>query len=84
MSSAAAVTIRFDGLDIRLLGPGPFVARSASDKTDDWPFWMVCQADRSRPNGLLNLLRFPTGQMFTSRDAAEAIAAKANAAGEAQ
>lgn len=26
----------------------PFVARSASDKTDDWPFWLV--ADRNGMN----------------------------------
>ncbi len=31
--------------------PGPYIARSASDKTDDWPFWYV-----SGPDGRTNYL----------------------------
>lgn len=62
-----------------LLGPGPYKARSASDKTDDWPFWFVCQADDSRVGGLHNILRFEGSlAMFTSRARAEEIAAHAN------
>lgn len=63
---------------VRLLGPSPYKARSASDKTDDWPFWFVCQADDSRVGGLLNLLRIGDHGMFTSRKAAEWIATQAN------
>lgn len=60
-----------------LAGPGPYRARSASDNTDDWPFWYVCGADGRR-----NVLSFKApayGAVLTSREAAEAIAAKFNA-----
>jgi hypothetical protein len=42
--------IEFAGFTIRHAGPGPYVARSASDKRADWPFWMVVDAAGS--NGL--------------------------------
>jgi hypothetical protein len=35
-----------DGLVVTHRGVAPFVARSASDKTEDWPFWFVCGQDR--------------------------------------
>lgn len=60
--------------DVILLGPGPYTARSASDRTDDWPFWYVTN------NGRTNILRFhshPTA-LFTSRAEAEDIAAHFN------
>jgi hypothetical protein len=31
--------------------PGPYIARSASDKTDDWPAWYV-----AGPDGIQNYL----------------------------
>lgn len=51
--------------------PGPYLARSASDRTDDWPLWYVAGAD-----GRFNGLSFPDQPLakFTSRHAAEAIA----------
>lgn len=55
---------------------GPYIARSASDKTEDWPFWYVT----SESDGRLNCLRFvdyPLA-MFTSKEMALAIAADAN------
>lgn len=57
-----------------LLRRGPYVAKSASEKTEDWPFWYVCG-----PDGI-NCLRFPRepGAVFTSRSAAEWIADDAN------
>ncbi len=55
-------------------GAAPFTARSASDKTDNWPFWYVTD------DGRRNVLRFPNapGAVFTDRQTAEMIAAKAN------
>jgi hypothetical protein len=32
------------GRTIRHTGPGPYVARSASDKDPDWPIWYVADA----------------------------------------
>ena len=60
----------------KLRGDGPFKARSASDKTDDWPFWFVCG-----PDGI-NCLTFPhaPGAVFTERARAEDIAKDANGA----
>lgn len=63
--------------DITLHGPGPYKARSASDKTDDWPFWFVCQHDEARIAGLFNILRIGLA-MFTSKERAQEIAATAN------
>lgn len=34
--------------------PGPYLARSASDKTDDWLFWYIAGPDR-RTNYLTEL-----------------------------
>lgn len=58
-----------------LLGNGPFYARSASDNTDDWPFWYVAGPDKR-----LNVLSFKDqgGAKFTSRKRAEEIAEAAN------
>lgn len=55
---------------------GPYSARSASDRTDDWPFWYVCGAD-----GRSNVLSFSApfyGAVLTTREAAIAIAEKFN------
>jgi len=57
------------------LDPGkPYRARSASDKTDDWPFWYVSGEGDSR-----NVLTLPQGHehkgaVMTSREIAEAVA----------
>lgn len=55
---------------------GPYRARSASDRTDDWPFWYVCG-----PDGRRNVLSFSApyyGAVLTIRPIAEAIAEKFN------
>lgn len=59
----------------RPTAPGPYAARSASDRTGDWPFWYVTN------DGRRNVLSFPGsgGAVLTSRQVAEAIAAKWNA-----
>ena len=64
----------FDG--IRLRGRGPFAARSANDRTDNWPFWYV-----AGPDGRRNVLTFldQPGAVFACREDAEYIAAKGNA-----
>ena len=55
---------------------GPYIARSASDNTDDWPYWYVAGED-GRYNGLI--LRAP-GAKFVDRAAAETIATALNKA----
>ncbi len=69
---------------------GRFYARSASDRTDDWPFWFVADADRDGLNVTNELIvRFvsPTykrdGLPFLTREASEALAAKAQEAADA-
>ena len=59
----------------RLRGPGPYKARSASDNTDDWPFWYV-----AGPDGRLNVLGFTdkSGAIFTDRESAERYAMTGN------
>lgn len=47
--------------------PGPYFARSASDRTDDWPFWFV-------ESGGLNCMSGPGGAVLTSREVAEGLA----------
>jgi hypothetical protein len=63
------------GTRVRLWGSPPFTARSASDRTDDWPIWYVTD------DGRRNVLRFPdkSGAVLTSREDAEEIAKEANA-----
>lgn len=64
-----------------------FFARSASDRTDDWPFWFVADADRDGLNVTNDLIvRFidPTYQRnrlpFLPRVACEVLASKAQEA----
>lgn len=59
----------------RLKGKGPFIARSASSRTDDWPLWYV-----AGPNGVTNVLTFADkpGAMSANRQVAERIAEEAN------
>lgn len=59
-----------------LASPGPYRARSASDRNEEWPFWYVCGAD-----GRLNVLSFGepfAGAVLTTRAGAELAAAKFN------
>ena len=57
---------------------GPFVAKSASKRTDDWPLW--CIGEINNPDK--NVLRMPRENfpdaIFTNRLICEAIAADAN------
>jgi hypothetical protein len=71
------VIVTVNGARFRLwTGTAPFSARSASDRTDNWPFWFV--TDNGRRN-TLNSLDHP-GVVFADRSTCEAIAAAANKA----
>jgi hypothetical protein len=59
-------------IEYRLRGKGPYTARSASDDTDNWPFWYVTN------DGRTNILEFTGGAVFTTRSGAEYIAAEQN------
>ena len=61
-----------------------YYARSASDRTDDWPFWLV--ADRrlggvNQTAEVMDQVGFPRapGQVLCDREIAEHVAARANA-----
>jgi hypothetical protein len=58
--------------EYRLRGKGPYTARSASDNTDEWPFWYVTD------DGRTNILEFPGGRVLTTRERAEKIAKDEN------
>ena len=68
--------IEVEGTQVILRGAGPYIARSASDNTDDWPLWYV-----AGPDGRKNILAFEDKPMarFTDRESAELIAKTANA-----
>lgn len=58
-----------------------YTARSASDKTDDWPYWMVWNGSlnvtgqiRERVSGEMS-----NGRVFVSRIEAEDLSDRANA-----
>ncbi|MNI13643.1 hypothetical protein D3C73_668760 [compost metagenome] len=36
-----SASVVLDGLSIHHTGPGPYVARSASDHNPEWPVWIV-------------------------------------------
>ncbi|MCA0401327.1 MAG: hypothetical protein LCH38_10985 [Proteobacteria bacterium] len=60
-----------------------FFARSASDKTDDWPFWFVARRDQPGRNVLVEAIKiagfeYSGGWTLTCREAAELIAKEAN------
>lgn len=60
-------------------------ARSASDRSGDWPYWMVwngCLNVTSEICDVLGVKRKP-GQVFTDRYSAEWLAEAFNAWGEA-
>lgn len=60
-----------------------YIARSASDRTDDWPFWFVADRQRGDVNvtgelaDILGIARGP-GQTLTDRGSAAWLAAAAN------
>lgn len=65
---------------------GRFYARSASDKTDDWPFWFVADRRRGDLNVTAELiceLVYPLhkGAIFLPQKAATLLADKANKRG---
>lgn len=69
------IEVAFAGRTIRHTGSGPYAARSASDKRDDWPFWMVVDA-----NGVNGLTIVGSLAKFLNADAARAVAAALNEA----
>lgn len=56
-----------------------YYARSASDKTNDWPFWYVADKERSDLNVTIKLEPSLWGYLpFVPRSVAEELAEKAN------
>ena len=60
-----------------------YYARSASDRTDDWPFWFVADAQKGGLNvtavlALQHLNHDAKGQTLCNRDYAEYLAIIAN------
>ncbi len=54
-----------------------FYARSAADRTDDWPFWLV--SDESGLNVTVSLVPQLRGRMpFLPQEVAERVASRAN------
>ena len=61
-----------------------FFARSASDQTDDWPWWFVADRGSGGINRTAEAARiagfaWKPGAVFLSREGAQLIAATANA-----
>lgn len=57
-----------------------FFARSASDRTDDWPFWYIADRSRGSLNVTIQLVPEMRGYMpFLPRYVAEYVAQQANA-----
>lgn len=53
------------------------IARSASDKTDDWPFWMLWDGHKNVTAEVLRTMGIGTvGGVFLTRKLAERLAAK--------
>ena len=58
---------------------GRFYARSASDRTDDWPYWYVADREKAGLNVTVALVPEMRGCMpFLSRKEAESLAQAAN------
>jgi hypothetical protein len=72
-SSQAALAAREKISQVSNEGPQGYYARSASDKTDDYPRWMVCK------DGLNVGWRDKFGPKFATRAECEAEAARLNA-----
>jgi len=63
-----------------------FFARSASDRTDDWPHWFVADRQNGEINVTIRLIEKRFGVAlpllpFLWREACEAMAAQANSEG---
>ncbi len=59
-------------------GEGPYLARSASDRTEDWAVWYV-----AGPDGRTNVMTLPKGhpaygRVLTNRAIAERLASEWN------
>ncbi len=65
---------------MREAGYMKYEARSASDKTDDWPFWMVWNGSVNVTGKVARKLGYlvPEGAVFVSRIGAERLAKEAN------
>lgn len=66
-----------------LSGNERYYARSASDRTDEWPFWFVADRNKAGLNVTLSLVESLYGQHlvclpFMSRDDAVELAIEAN------
>lgn len=62
-----------------------YFPRSASDRTDDWPFWFVADRQRGDTNITADLIRLHInpkhcGGVFTSKEDARELARLANEA----
>lgn len=62
----------FDFTGFKPNRPGPYRARSASDRTEDWPFWFV------EANGVNCMSGTSHGAVFTTREIAERLASEWN------
>lgn len=59
-----------------------YFARSASDKTDDWPFWYVADREKGNLNVTVKLEPLLEGALpFTSKEYAIRLAKRANEEG---
>ena len=70
-----SVTVEINGVTVTHTGPAPYVARSASDRTDDWPLWYVADAV-----GFNGIKVEDSLAKFFDREGAEKVAAALNAA----
>ena len=62
-----------------------YYARSASDRTDDWPFWFVADSSKGNVNVTADIIRQHIrpnrkGRVFVPRVLAQDLADMANAA----
>lgn len=55
-----------------------YQAKSASDRTDDWPFWYVADTHRGSLNVTNQLVELTPGAVFTSKEIAEMVCKIAN------
>jgi hypothetical protein len=60
-----------------------FVAKSASDNTDDWPAWMIWDGHLNVTGKVMRAMYYPwrPGAVFMPREYAEQYAALANERG---
>lgn len=60
---------------------GKHIARSASKRTDEWPFWMVWDGQFNVTGRVAEKLGYgpQNGGVFTTRENAERLASEANA-----